>query len=119
MRHCILTELRIIELGQTSYPNSRAPRRFIVRGLHSAVTCAILKGMAKMKSFQSTIVREAKRQKMSGYRIARLAGMPMRTVQAYLAGDTDLAGRRIEMIAEVLGLELRPVVRGAKRKGAG
>lgn len=64
-------------------------------------------------SWQQTIAREAERQGLSGYRIAKLAGMPMRTVQGYLAGDTDLAGRRVEKIAAVLGLTLGPV----KRKG--
>jgi transcriptional regulator with XRE-family HTH domain len=59
-------------------------------------------------SFQETIQREARRQGLSGYRIAKLADVPMRTVQAYLAGETDLAGRRIEKIAAVLKLELCP-----------
>ncbi len=58
-------------------------------------------------SFQQTIQREARRQGLSGYRIAKLSGVPMRTVQAYLSGETDLAGRRIEKIAAVLKLELR------------
>lgn len=57
--------------------------------------------------FQEIIRREAKRQGISGYRLARLSGVPMRTVQAYLAGSTDLAGRRIEKIATALGLALR------------
>jgi transcriptional regulator with XRE-family HTH domain len=59
-------------------------------------------------SFQKTIKREAERQGLSGYRIGKLSGVPIRTVQAYLAGDTDLAGRRIERIAQALGLKLRP-----------
>lgn len=66
-------------------------------------------------SFQELIQREAGRQGLSGYRIAKLSGVPMRTVQAYLASDTDLAGRRIEKIAAVLGLELRPGRRRAKK----
>lgn len=64
-------------------------------------------------SFQKIIQREAGRQGLSGYRISKLCDVPMRTVQRYLAGDTDLAGRRIEKIAAVLGLELR-----LKRQGA-
>jgi len=66
-------------------------------------------------SFHAIITREAKRQGLSGYRIGKLSGVPIRTVQQYLAGETDLAGRRIERIAAALGLELRPVRR--KRKG--
>ncbi len=59
-----------------------------------------------MLSFQETIQREARRQKLTGYRIGKLSGIPIRTVQRYLAADTDLAGRRIEKIAAVLGLAL-------------
>lgn len=66
--------------------------------------------------FQVTIAQEARRQKLSGYALAKLSGVPMRTVQAYLAGDTDLAGRRIEKLAAALGLELRPARSGSKGK---
>ncbi len=59
--------------------------------------------------FRETIKREAEHQGLSGYRIGKLSGIPIRTVQAYLSGRTDLAGRRIEAIADVLGLELQPV----------
>lgn len=69
-----------------------------------------------MMGLQEIIQREARRQGLSGYRIAKLSGVAMRTVQAYLAGDTDLAGRRIEKIAVVLGLELRPK-RRLRKKG--
>ena len=68
--------------------------------------------------FRKIIEREAKRQGLSGYRIGKLSGVPIRTVQAYLAGTTDLAGRRIEKIAAALGLELRPV-RPKRRKTKG
>ncbi len=70
-----------------------------------------------MGKLQSTIQTEAERQGLSGYRIAKLAGMPMRTVQAYLAGDTDLAGERIEKMMEVLGLEVRPAKKSRTAKG--
>lgn len=56
--------------------------------------------------FQETIQHEARRQKLSGYRIGKLSGLPIRTVQAYLAGATDLSGERVEKIAVVLGLRL-------------
>lgn len=68
--------------------------------------------------FRDIIEREARRQRLSGYRLGKLSGVPIRTVQAYLAGTTDLAGRRIERIAAALGLELRPV-RRARRKSKG
>jgi transcriptional regulator with XRE-family HTH domain len=71
---------------------------------------------SSMMGLQEIIQREARRQGLSGYRIAKLSGVAMRTVQAYLAGDTDLAGRRIEKIAVVLGLELRPK-RRLRKKG--
>lgn len=61
-----------------------------------------------MMSFRKIIQREAQRQKLSGYRIAKMAGVPMRTVQAYLAGTYDMVGERLAKIAEALGLELRP-----------
>lgn len=64
-------------------------------------------------SWQEMIQREADRQGLSGYRIAKLSGVPMRTVQKYLAGDSDLAGSRVEKIAAALGLEL---VRRRRRK---
>jgi transcriptional regulator with XRE-family HTH domain len=69
-----------------------------------------------MIGFQETIQREARRQGLSGYRIAKLTDMPMRTVQRYLAGDTDLAGRRIERIADVLGLALMPKRQRPKKR---
>jgi transcriptional regulator with XRE-family HTH domain len=65
-------------------------------------------------SFQQTIRREAKRQGLSGYAIGKRSGVPIRTVQAYLAGDCDLMGERIAKIAAALGLGLRPT---RQRKG--
>jgi transcriptional regulator with XRE-family HTH domain len=65
-------------------------------------------------SFQKTIQCEAQRQGLSGYRIGKLSGIPIRTVQEYLSGRSDLAGRRIEAIAAVLGLGLQRVRRVRK-----
>lgn len=59
-------------------------------------------------SFWEIIKAEGHRRGLSGYRIAQLSGVPMRTVQAYLAGDCDLSGERLAKIADALGLELRP-----------
>lgn len=58
-------------------------------------------------SFRQTIKREAKRQGMSGYRLGKLSGVPMRTVQRFLSGATDLTAENLEAIAKVLGLTLR------------
>lgn len=66
-------------------------------------------------SFRKIVQAEVKRQGLSGYRVAKLSGVPMRTVQAYLAEDCDLVGERVALIANVLGLELRPKRRRAKR----
>jgi transcriptional regulator with XRE-family HTH domain len=67
-------------------------------------------------SFRKIILVEAQRQGLSGYRIAKLAGLNKRTVQAYLAGTYDIAGERLAKVAAVLGLELRPV---RKRRAKG
>lgn len=66
-------------------------------------------------SFRKTIQNEARRRGLSGYRLAKMAGMPLRTVQAYLSEERDLTGERISMIAAALDLELKP--RGRPRKG--
>lgn len=67
--------------------------------------------------FQATIQSEAKRQGLSGYRLAKLAGLPMRTVQDYLAGAHDLAGERVAKLAAALGLELKATKRKRTAKG--
>ena len=60
-----------------------------------------------MMSFRKIIQSEVERQGLSGYRVAKLSGIPMRTVQAYLAEHCDLSGERVAKIAATLGLELR------------
>lgn len=65
-------------------------------------------------SFRQIILAEVARQGLSGYRIAKLSGIPVRTVQAYLAEDCDLGGERLSKIAATLGLELRRKARRAK-----
>lgn len=62
-----------------------------------------------MMNFRDVIRRESERRELSGYALGKLADVPIRTVQAYLSGKTDLAGRRIEKLAAALDLELRPV----------
>lgn len=66
--------------------------------------------------FRALIQKETRRQGLSGYALAKLAGLPMRTVQQYLAGDCDLRGESVARVATALGLELRPQRRG-RRKG--
>lgn len=65
-------------------------------------------------TLRDIIRREVARQGISGYRLGKLSGLPIRTVQAYLAGSTDLIGERIEKMLAALALELRP--RPRKRK---
>jgi transcriptional regulator with XRE-family HTH domain len=65
-------------------------------------------------NLRKIIQDEASRQGLSGYRIAQLSGVPMRTVQAYLSGASDLSGGRLEKIMNALGLE----VRATKRRNA-
>lgn len=61
------------------------------------------------------IRREVKRQGISGYRLGKLSGLPIRTVQAYLAGSTDLIGARIEKMLAGLGLHLQPARRRRRK----
>lgn len=63
------------------------------------------------------IQQEARRQERSGYRLAKLTGLPMRTVQDYLSGNHDLAGERVAKLAKALGLELRPAKKTRTAKG--
>ncbi|MBI5864818.1 MAG: hypothetical protein HZB38_09975 [Planctomycetes bacterium] len=70
-----------------------------------------------MMNLRKIIQDEAARQEMSGYRIGQLSGVPMRTVQAFLSGASDLSSGRLEKIMHALGLELRPVKRTRTAKG--
>ena len=65
-------------------------------------------------SFRKIILAEVARQGLSGYRVAKMSGLPIRTVQVYLAKDCDLTGERVARIAKTLGLELRRKVRRTK-----
>jgi len=69
--------------------------------------------------FRRIIMREVKRQRLSGYRLAKLSGVAMRTVQDYLAGESDMNGERLGKLAHALGLQLRPVKRPRKGKDHG
>ncbi len=65
---------------------------------------------------RKTIRCEAKRQGLSGYALAKLAGVPLRTAQRFMAGDVNVSAATAEAFAAVLGLELRKV-RKPKTKG--
>jgi len=66
-------------------------------------------------SFQERIIREARRQGLSGYALAKLVKgkVSMRMVQHYLSGKRDMMGASVEVLARALGLELR---RSARRR---
>lgn len=65
--------------------------------------------------FQEVIERETKRRGWSAYRLGKESGVPIRTVQHYLAGGCDLVGERIAKLCAALGLELRPAQKANKR----
>ena len=58
--------------------------------------------------FRRIIQAEARRQGLSGYRLSKESGVAMRSVQAFLAGESDMASENASRVAAVLGLELRP-----------
>jgi transcriptional regulator with XRE-family HTH domain len=60
-------------------------------------------------SFRSIVKKEAGRRGWSGYRLGKESGVPIRTIQKFLAGDADMTAGRLERICLVLGLELRPM----------
>ena len=66
-------------------------------------------------SFRKIVQAEAKRRGVSGYRLAKESGVAMRSVQAFLAGESDMASENVFKVAAVLGLELRPKRRRVKK----
>ncbi len=64
-------------------------------------------------TIRKAILREVKRRKLSGYRLAKMVegrtpNVSMRVVQAYLSGESDLTADRLSVLCDVLDLELRP-----------
>ncbi len=64
-------------------------------------------------SIRKTILREVKRRKLSGYRVAKMVeghkpSISMRMVQGYLRCEYDMTGDRLSVLLDVLDLELRP-----------
>ena len=62
-------------------------------------------------SFRQIIRQATGRYGWSAYRLAKEAGVPIRTVQAYFAEDIDLVGARLQKLCKALGLALGPVRR--------
>ena len=60
-----------------------------------------------MIDFRREIKREMKHLGWSAYRLAKAAGMPLRGVQAYIAGERDATGERLSKMLKVLGFELK------------
>lgn len=69
-------------------------------------------------SFRRIILTEVKRRGLSGYALAKLSGLAIRTVQNYLNGAKDMTGEKLSKLAETLCLELRPIGDGTKRRAA-
>ena len=65
-------------------------------------------------SFRKIIKAELRRRGWSGYRLGKETDLPIRSIQAYLAGQYDMTGERLATVCEVLGLELK---RTRKAKG--
>ncbi len=67
-----------------------------------------------MIDFRKDILREAKRQGLSAYALAKAAGLPIRGVQAFLSGERDITCVRLAALMDVLGIKLR---RSGRQKG--
>ena len=62
---------------------------------------------------RDAILREMKRYRWSAYRLGQESGVPIRTVQDFVAGTSDLAGERLSKLCAALGLR---IVRDKRRK---
>ena len=80
--------------------------------LTSAENRSILNDMKA--TFREVIQKELDARGWSGYRLAKAADLPMRTVQAFLAGENEITSGRLAAICAVLGLELRQVRKGGR-----
>lgn len=72
-----------------------------------------------MKTFRDIIVNEVQRRGWSGYRLAKQAGLPLRAVQDYLAGNHDILAERYAALCRVLGFELKLSAEAAKESHTG
>ena len=62
--------------------------------------------MGMRMSFRKSIKAELRRRGWSAYRLAKEAGLPIRGVQVFLAGQCEMTTDRLAAVCEVLGLEL-------------
>ena len=68
----------------------------------------------EMIDFRKEILGEAKRQGFSAYALAQAAGLPIRGVQSFLAGERDITCVRLAALMDVLGITLK---RSDRQKG--
>jgi len=52
------------------------------------------------------VLSEIRRQEISGYRLQKLTGMPLRTVQRFLDADGSPTVATLEMVAKALGVTI-------------
>lgn len=64
--------------------------------------------LVMLQDFRAVIKRELERRGWSAYRLGKESGLPIRTVQAYVAGQCDLMAERVAAMCDALGLELGP-----------
>lgn len=60
-----------------------------------------------MINFRKEILKQLKQQGITGYRLAKEAGLPIRGVQMFLVGDRDITSERLALLLDVLGYELK------------
>lgn len=60
-----------------------------------------------MVDFRQEIKKVMRQRRMSAYQLAKEAGLPMRGVQMFIAGDRDITSERLATLLEVLGFEIK------------
>ena len=60
-----------------------------------------------MINFRKEIQMEMKRRGLSAYALAKAAGLSIRGVQWFLSGDRDITSRRLAVLLQALGFELK------------
>jgi len=69
-----------------------------------------------MSGFREIVKREAGRRGLSCYRLGKMTGLRIRSIQAYFAGKTDMTGERLAKLCDALDLELRRKQTQRKRR---
>ena len=59
-----------------------------------------------MIRFRREIQTEMRRQGLSAYGLAKEAGLPIRGVQRFLAGEREITSRRLAALLQALGFEM-------------